>query len=624
MPAAAAACGILAVAADSAAGLAVAGLTALFTLIAFRTYKGAPAVFAGAFIFFAALTAIEAPKNVIAKGDTFKGLVTSWHAHTASQSGMVRLADGSLADVVVTDLTPTISAGDSVTFSGRILPAGRYAGIAGMETARMAELARRSAGSIVLNGHEIAVTGRSKALRYHFDRLRRELADKVYASGLSAGAARLLTSACLGTGDVDPALRDDMRATGLAHLLCISGFHVGLVAMLLGFLLWPLSQVWRRPSRFIINLAAVWLYVLLTGATPAVVRAGVMLTVYYLVRIFGRESNAVNSLAVAFVAVLALYPYSLFSAGFQLSFCAVAGIVCFANRLNPVPGRYRMSRSIASAATVAAGACLGTLPVMLWWFGSVPLLSIPINMAATLLFPLFLSIAVLSLPFGHSLSLSADRLYEVLAAWLSDLASASADARLAFHAGAVTVMALTGALIALGLLLHTRRLYPRAGAAALLTLAVIVAVTTSGAKASRGILVDGSRFSTDIIALDGSRSALHTGGKKAARNYETVFRYHGITPDTLALQSRIDTPAGAVVCLGRKHSEPAEAAIVLLLPGFRGDKTAAIAATGAKTLLLGNALDSNEAAEARAIAEKLGLELHDLALKPFCRIVQNE
>lgn len=114
--------------------------------------------------------------------------------------------------------------------------------------------------------------------------------------------------------------------TGTIHLLVISGLNVGILAMcLLALLRWGFLR--PRGTRWAIAAVTV-LYAVVTDAQPPVVRATIMVVVLCVGRAVGRQTLGLNTLAAAALAVLAISPAELFSTGTQLSFLAVAAIVC--------------------------------------------------------------------------------------------------------------------------------------------------------------------------------------------------------------------------------------------------------------------------------------------------------
>ncbi len=163
--------------------------------------------------------------------------------------------------------------------------------------------------------------------------------------------------------------------TGAIHVLSVSGLHVGLVYIGLGFLLSFLKRK-NRPARVlhaILLLAGVWMFAVFTGASPSALRAATMFSFIIIGRSINRQSNIYNTLAASAFCLICLNPYLLFDIGFQLSYLAVVGIVFFQGPL------YRLwyignraGREIWKLTTVGLGAQMTTFPLTLYIFHQFP------------------------------------------------------------------------------------------------------------------------------------------------------------------------------------------------------------------------------------------------------------
>jgi len=217
---------------------------------------------------------------------------------------------------------------------------------------------------------------------------------------------------------LDPQLRDAFALSGTAHLLAISGFHVGVVAgILLGFL--RFVRVRRRAAEGG-AVAGCWGYVVAIGAPQAAVRAAVLLTLLLLARVRGRPVVPVGALGSALLLLLVFDPRWLASVGFQLSFAGTAGLVLLRvpvkgalDRLwmhltgRAVRGRGRgglgeeLLKGGAAGVVAGVAATLPTLPILAWHFDRVSLIGIP----ATLALAPVVSIAMPGIGVGLLLSL---------------------------------------------------------------------------------------------------------------------------------------------------------------------------------------------------------------------------
>jgi competence protein ComEC len=121
-------------------------------------------------------------------------------------------------------------------------------------------------------------------------------------------------------------VRDDFVHTGTAHLLAISGLHLGIVAGIMLILgLWLFG---RRHYLYVwLALTVIWLYTLLTGMHPPVIRGAIMASLFLTAELLGRQRSAITALAFAAAIMVGISPYVLGDAAFQLSFLAMAGLV---------------------------------------------------------------------------------------------------------------------------------------------------------------------------------------------------------------------------------------------------------------------------------------------------------
>lgn len=224
------------------------------------------------------------------------------------------------------------------------------------------------------------------------NRWREGMRDAAYAALAPDRAALLVALAAGDARGVSQDVRDRFQAAGVAHLLSVSGTHLGLVAAVvfllvrLGARLLPtrvLLGVTRRAtvreSAAAAGLVVVTAYALLAGASTPTVRSLVMVWLVVLALAFGRRSHAPTALAVAALGILAWDPRALGEASFQLSFSAVLAIVLAVERLprpegpdgGPPPRGARLRRAALATAVVTLAAGLATAPLTAWHFGYV-------------------------------------------------------------------------------------------------------------------------------------------------------------------------------------------------------------------------------------------------------------
>ena len=191
--------------------------------------------------------------------------------------------------------------------------------------------------------------------------------------------AGLLLGLVLGDDSkLDEGLARDFHATGLGHLLVVSGENVAMVlGPVLGFAM--LLKLTRWP-RFALGLGVVVFFVVLTGAEPSVMRAGVMASLTLAGVLMGRPRSTGSILAGAVLFLLALDPWLVWAIGFQLSVAATGGMVVMAT---PLAQRLRfLPRPLALAAGTTLAAQFGVSPILLFHFHEVPGVTIAANLAA--------------------------------------------------------------------------------------------------------------------------------------------------------------------------------------------------------------------------------------------------
>ncbi|MBC7411710.1 MAG: ComEC/Rec2 family competence protein [Bacteroidia bacterium] len=162
---------------------------------------------------------------------------------------------------------------------------------------------------------------------------------------------------------------NDYKATGLMHILSVSGMHV---ALIYGGLLWILGLFKINTRRSIwVNVGSllfIWLYILIIGSPIAAVRSAFMISFLIFARITRNEANTLNALVASATLLLLYNPLSLMDIGFQLSYMAILGIVV----LNPLLKKLYSPKNklvyyLWELTTVSIAAQLFTTPLLLYY-----------------------------------------------------------------------------------------------------------------------------------------------------------------------------------------------------------------------------------------------------------------
>ncbi len=271
--------------------------------------------------------------------------------------------------------------------------------------------------------------------------MRRATRDLLFEN-LSPDPAAFLTALVVGDqSGISGALWDSFRKTGTAHLIAISGQHVALVAtlafvMILALLKHSETLMLATSIRKLAGMAAippVIFYTLLAGAPPSAVRAMILAVLFFTARLFRRQADAWSSLAFAALIMTAIDPAVAFSASFQLSFLAVAGMI-LAHRVEVVPDGESWAarcwrRYVKRTFRYTLAATLATAPLAAYLFHQVSLSGILTNLwaipAVSALLILMVALPLLGLLPG--IHVYYFRLLDLLAGGFLDLLQRSAD-----------------------------------------------------------------------------------------------------------------------------------------------------------------------------------------------------
>lgn len=210
------------------------------------------------------------------------------------------------------------------------------------------------------------------------------LINKISKWGMSVDAESLIAGIALGQkNSISKSQREAYSQAGAAHILALSGLHLGIIWSLLCVLC--LGR-WRTAGSMI-ALLTIWAYVMFAGMPVSAVRAAVMLTVMSLASLTNRRGSSLNTLAFAAIIILLISPSALYDVGFQLSFVAVAFIVIFTtpfmNILSPKwRSRHPWLTRLTSMTVVTVTANIGTLPLVALYFNNIPLYGLITNLIA--------------------------------------------------------------------------------------------------------------------------------------------------------------------------------------------------------------------------------------------------
>ena len=207
-----------------------------------------------------------------------------------------------------------------------------------------------------------------------------------FYSRLDEDTAAICTALVIGDKEgLDEDLHDDISASGLAHLLAVSGLHISVLSAALFFILRKCKL--NAKICWIVVFLATLFYCFLCDFTASSLRALIMMTVINLSSAFGRKRDTLSSISFAAVLILIFRPTALFEAGFLMSFSAVIGITCYFLRfhhigmkaVNKLSPKKHIGTRLSRAIALSLSANIATYPFVAYFFGEVPVLFVVSN-----------------------------------------------------------------------------------------------------------------------------------------------------------------------------------------------------------------------------------------------------
>lgn len=227
---------------------------------------------------------------------------------------------------------------------------------------------------------------------------KQSLRSSIYR-GFPASEQYLLSALILGDkGKLPDDLKETLNKAGIRHLSAISGMHITIITGILMLFFLGLG-LWRQQA-FVATMLCVLFFILLTGAQPSAVRAGIFSFLYFLGQALGRRSDSSRVILFGAVVMLGINPSYLEEIGFQLSFLAVMGInylypIIF-SWLKKIPKRLQ----IRSILAVTLSAQIFTLPILVYNFGYISLVAPLTNILVLPILPFVLVLGFMSALMG--------------------------------------------------------------------------------------------------------------------------------------------------------------------------------------------------------------------------------
>ncbi len=309
--------------------------------------------------------------------------------------------------------------GDRIQASGRLYIPSTTRNPGAFDYRRLMQIKQIDASFSVKHADDLAITGYQSPpfLDRYFILPAREHALHVIDQTVSGPPAALAKGVLLGIrGGIPAEVIEEFSNTGVIHILAVSGLNVVLLAEIFLFAM-RLLRIIRMPLNETALAVGVIFFVtcysLLCLSDPPVVRASVMVGIYYLAKALQRTPNTYNSLAAAALFILLFAPDDLFYVGFQMSFVATWALIYFTARFQAwLPERWfpkepasrwewlRKETLILFLASFAAQ--IGTIPVTVYYFNRLPLISLLANLLVVPLVNISLALSFFAVTIGYA------------------------------------------------------------------------------------------------------------------------------------------------------------------------------------------------------------------------------
>lgn len=406
---------------------------------------------------------------------------------------------------------------------------------------------------------ELERVGQSPTIMTRIFNLRQSLQHSILNSSLREDTQALIIAMLLGNDDfIQPSVRDDFSRAGVAHVLALSGLHVAVITLIIWFLLFPLDYLRGKKLRLVLTLVVLIGYVLLTGMSPSVVRATVMIAFVFMSVIFYRKSIPLNAVATAALAILVFSPNSLYSVGFQLSFITVTALILFYQYFKIKLPSNKLLNYVYSILLTSAVAMVSTIVLTAYYFNTISLMSIGANVLVMPLIPVFMvlgAIAIVMLAMGGGvgvLGLALDWLTSLIngaASGMSSLSLVKGDVYVTW----IAVVAYYAILVLLALWVTRRNVRMLLAAGVVLVMWLGGALIAETKASHRGMVVFNSFNSTPVLYFNGANALLWIPDVESDYDIESFKRWnraflahHGIDSVTLVDSTGAQLP-GAVI-----------------------------------------------------------------------------
>ena len=231
------------------------------------------------------------------------------------------------------------------------------------------------------------------ALKYLPQRIARTLGETIERS-YSEREGAFLRALLLGDKKyLDEEDASNLSEVGLSHVMAVSGLHCCFLASLIGSLMGDK----RKKLRCAVTIPLIFLYAFVTGLTPSILRACIMISMGMIAPLLGRDNDPPTSISFALLLILLKNPFAIASISLQLSFSAVSGIIWLTPKLTKrARGKHKLVRAALLSFSMTLGAMVFSTPLACYYFGTLSIVSLLSNLLCLWLVSVVFALGLLS------------------------------------------------------------------------------------------------------------------------------------------------------------------------------------------------------------------------------------
>lgn len=273
------------------------------------------------------------------------------------------------------DLVQSLQPGDEIVFYSKLESFRKLGNPDDFDYPKFMRVKGFSGSCFVASNDWLKTGNKSNSITYLSQKVRAKALELYKSFELTEDEYALISALTLGyKNNLSENLQEAFRASGTAHVLAVSGLHVGIIYLVIGFIF---SFLGNSGKLYILRqsliITALWGYAFIAGLSPSIVRAAIMLTINCIANMYNKKGFTLNTLCAAAFIILIFNPFSLFDISFQMSFGAVLSILYFQPKLlNLYNPSNKILNNLWKLSAVSISAQLGLLPLTLYYFGTFP------------------------------------------------------------------------------------------------------------------------------------------------------------------------------------------------------------------------------------------------------------